>query len=326
MAHKQFTKNDIVWIEKYFIAGVKTPRIIEIMGKIQPVYDVINFFKEGGNSREFWQRRKENQSRRGRKRIELSIEDEAHIENRLRDNWSLDIIANRYKEDDSLPFPVKASTLYRRAKEGLFKLDLLPMKGKRKPNGHTEKRGKQSFTRNISERVTDHPNVKEEFGHIEGDTIVGAHHKSAVITLAERLTKMIITLKPISRSALSVGQRINEWLSELPVNLFKSITFDCGKEFSDWKDISNENDIDIYFCDPGTPSQRPLNENSNGILRRDGLYKKMDFNQVSEQFIQSVSAKRNHIPRKSLGYQTPVEAFFKEMAEEINPMMGFASL
>jgi len=326
MAHKQFTKDDIIWIEKYFLTGIKTPRIVEIMGKKQPVYNVINFLKAGGNARDFWKKRKKKQSRCGRKSIELSVEDEAHIENRLRDNWSLDVIANRYKEDDSLPYPVKATTLYRRAKEGLFKLELLPMKGKRKPNGHTEKRGKQSFTRNISERVEDHPDVDEEFGHIEGDTIVGAHHKSAVITLAERLTKMIITLKPTGRSALSVGQRINEWLSDLPVNLFKSITFDCGKEFSDWKNISNKNDIDIYFCDPGTPSQRPLNENSNGILRRDGLYKKMDFNQVSEQFIQSISAKRNHIPRKSLGYQTPVEAFFKEMAKGINPMMEFASL
>jgi len=326
MAHKQFTKDDIVWIEKYFLAGIKTPRIVEVMGKKQSVYNVINFFKEGGNYREFWQQRKKNQSRRGRKPIELSIEDEAHIENRLRDNWSLDVIANRYKEADSLPYPVKATTLYRRAKEGLFKLELLPMKRKRKPNGHTEKRGKQSFTRNISDRVEDHPDVDEEFGHIEGDTIVGVHHKSAVITLAERLTKMIITLKPTGRSALSVSQRINEWLANLPVNLFKSLTFDCGKEFSDWKDISNKNDIDIYFCDPGTPSQRALNENSNGILRRDGLYKKMDFNQVSEAFIQSVSAKRNHIPRKSLGYQTPVEAFFKEMANKINPTMEFASL
>ncbi|EGO8270602.1 IS30 family transposase, partial [Enterococcus faecalis] len=40
-----------------------------------------------------------------------------------------------------------------------------------------------------------------------------------------------------------------------------------------WKAISNQHDIDIYFADPGTPSQRPLNENSNGILRRNGLPK-----------------------------------------------------
>jgi IS30 family transposase len=221
---------------------------------------------------------------------------------------------------------MKSTTLYRRAKEGLFDLELLPMKGKRKPNGHTEKRGKQSFTRNISERKKDYPKVQEEFGHIEGDTIVGAHHKSAVITLAERLTKLIITLKPKSRSALNVGERINEWLRNLPINLIKSITFDCGKEFSDWKNISNQNDIDIYFCDPGPPSQRPLNENSNGILRRDGLYKKMDFNQVSEEFIQSVAAKRNYIPRKSLGYRTPVEAFLEEMVKQKDQVMNLASL
>ena len=59
-------------------------------------------------------------------------------------------------------------------------------------------------------------------------------------------------------------------------NLFKSITFDCGKEFSNWKSISNTNDIDIYFADPGTPSQRGLNEHSNGLLRKDGLPKEMD--------------------------------------------------
>ncbi|BDP96278.1 hypothetical protein EfmGK961_00940 [Enterococcus faecium] len=54
------------------------------------------------------------------------------------------------------------------------------------------------------------------------------------------------------------------------------------------------------FADPGTPSQRGLNEHSNGLLRKDGLYKAMDFNGVSETFIQSVASKRNHIPRKSL--------------------------
>ena len=82
----------------------------------------------------------------------------------------------------------------------------------------------------------------------------------------------------------------------------------------------------MYFCDPGTPSQRPLNENSNGILRRDGLYKKMDFNQVSEEFIQSVSVKRNYIPRKSLSYRTPVEAFLEEMAKRQDQVMTLPSL
>jgi len=327
MAHKQFNMDDIILIEKYDLAGVKTPRIVDIMGKKQPVYDIIKAFKLGHNSKTFWEQRKENQSRCGRKVIHLSQEDEAHIENLLREGWSLDIIANAHKTQTTFQsFKIGATTLYRRAKGGLFNKKLLPMKGKRKPNGHKEKRGRQSFTRNIAERKIDHPNVKIEFGHLEGDTIVGARHKSAVVTFAEPVSKMIFTLKPDSRKAKDVGHVINRWLKNLPKRFFKTLTFDCGKEFSNWKDIANENDIDIYFCDPGTPSQRPLNENSNGLLRRSGLPKEMDFNTVSEAFIQSVSDKRNRIPRRSLGFKTPIQVFIEEVYNNIGQGISLASL
>ncbi|TEA56864.1 hypothetical protein CWC53_12295 [Enterococcus faecium] len=112
-----------------------------------------------------------------------------------------------------------------------------------------------------------------------------------------------------SRQTIHKENKLNHWFESVPKNLFKSITFDCGKEFSNWKQISNANDIAIYFADPGTPSQRGLNENSNGLLRRDGLLKSMDFNSVDESFIQSVASKRNNIPRKSLNYRTPLEVF-----------------
>ena len=104
--------------------------------------------------------------------------------------------------------------------------------------------------------------------------------------------------------------------------MFKDKTFDThdlpmsGKEFSNWKKISNTNDISIYFADPGIPSQRGLNEHSNGLLCKDVLYKAMDFNGVSETFIQSVVSKRNHIPRKSLNYKTPLEVFLSYLADD----------
>ncbi len=145
------------------------------------------------------------------------------------------------------------------------------MQGKRKPNGHQERRGKQAFKRNNAERETDHASFETEFGHLEGDTIVGVHHKSAVITLVERLSKVIIALKPKGRKAIDIEKATNTWFQSIPKNLFKSITFDCGKEFSNWKIISNANDIDIYFAYPGIPSQRGLNKYSSGLLRKDGL-------------------------------------------------------
>lgn len=326
MAHKQFTMDDIILIEKYFHADIKTPRIVEVMGKKQPVYDVINFFKTGRNSREYWQLRKKKQSNCGRKQIELCAEDEAHIELLLRQDWTPDVICGRHQLEGKKPFPLSFSTLYRRIKEGQFNVKLLPMKGKRKSNGHKETRGKQAFTRNVAERQKDHPHVDEEFGHLEGDTIVGVKHKSAVVTLAERISKLIITVKPDGRRAIDIQQALDRLFQDIPSNLFKSIAFDNGKEFSNWKEIANEHDIDIYFCDPGTPSQRPLNEHSNGLLRRDGLPKEMDFNTVSEAFIQSVSTKRNLIPRKSLKYFTPLEVFLEKACEWAGQQINSSSL
>ncbi len=66
------------------------------------------------------------------------------------------------------------------------------MKGKRKPNGHKERLGEHSSKRNITKRTKNHPQFKEEFGNIQGDTIVGVHHKSAAIRLVKRLSKVLV--------------------------------------------------------------------------------------------------------------------------------------
>jgi len=83
------------------------------------------------------------------------------------------------------------------------------------------------------------------------------------------------------------------------------------KYLSHWKTLSNHHDISIFFADPGRPSQRGLNENSNGLLRRDGLHKQMDFNTVDQDFMSSVTDHSNHIPRKSLDYRTPWVVFLE---------------
>ncbi|BDP52837.1 hypothetical protein EfmJHP35_07610 [Enterococcus faecium] len=165
----------------------------------------------------------------------------------------------------------------------------------------------KQFTMSITfSNVVEH---EEEFGHLEGDTIVGIHHKRSFFLLRKKNTLKKDQLKVGPQTSLLAVQSEPSLVQSVPKNLFKSITFDCGKEFSNWKSISNTNDIDIYFADPGTPSQRGLNEHSNGLLRKDGLPKEMEFNQVNQGFISSVASKRNHIPRKSLNYQTPLEVF-----------------
>lgn len=165
----------------------------------------------------------------------------------------------------------------------------------------------------MRERADSYPDFKTEFGHQEGDTIVGEKNKSAVITLVEHCSKAIITLKTNGRKAADIEVSINQWLSQVPSHLFKSITFDCGKEFSNWKSISTAYDIDIFFADPGCPGQRGLNEHSNGLLKRNGLPKQMDFTNISQNYLSATADKRNRIPRKSLNYQTPYQVFLSYM-------------
>lgn len=123
-------------------------------------------------------------------------------------------------------------TLYRLSDIGIFDKMDFPCRGKRRSNGQKETHEKQAFRRGLRERADVYPDFKTEFGHLDGDTIVGEKHKSAVITLIERFSKAIITLKTNGRKASDIESSINQRLPHVPDHLFKSITFDCGKEFS----------------------------------------------------------------------------------------------
>lgn len=306
MTYSHLTTDELVLIESYYHNNQSTARISRLINRSrQTVHNVVMALNQGVTALEYYRQYKLNKKRCGRKKIILPVEQQDYIKEQISKGWTPDVIIGRAEQN----IDCSVRTLYRQFNEHLFDELLLPMKGKRKPNGHKERRGRQAFKRSIEERKIDHPLFKEEFGHLEGDTIVGIHHKSAIITLVERLSKVIITLKPEGRKAVDIETTLNQWFSSIPKFMFKSITFDCGKEFSNWKSICNRHDVSIYFADPGTPSQRALNENSNGLLRRNGLPKEMDFNLVDQKFVSAVADKRNRIPRKSLNYQTPLEAF-----------------
>ncbi|GAA4063792.1 IS30 family transposase [Amphibacillus indicireducens] len=313
MSYTHLTKTELIFIEEYYSIGLKGRQIAEKLNRgHEAIYRVIRQLKDGKTAIEIYLDYKKNKQKCGRKPIQLTQDEMEHINQKVAEGWTPDVIIGRKEKTISCGM----KTLYRLFEKGIFNQNKLPMKGKRKPNGHQEKRGKQAFKRGIDDRNQEHPNYQKEFGHLEGDTIVGRHHKSAVITLVERMSKCIIAIKPKGRKARDIETALNDWFQGIPKHLFKSIIFDCGKEFSNWKSISNDQDLDIYFADPGTPSQRALNENSNGLLRKDGLPKEMDFNSVTQTFISSVASRRNNIPRKSLNYQTPIECFMKHVNNE----------
>ncbi len=100
---------------------------------------------------------------------------------------------------------------------------------------------------------------------------------------------------------------------KLPQELYKSLTWDRGKEMADYKRFTLATDIKVYFCDPQNPWQRGTNENTNGLLRQ-YFPKGTDISDYSQVQLNAVARKLNERPRKTLSYQTPAEIFNQSVA------------
>jgi transposase, IS30 family len=144
-------------------------------------------------------------------------------------------------------------------------------------------------------------------GHWEGDLIMGTDNRSAIGTLVERTTRFLLLLHlPQGRTALSVEHAMRQAITALPDDLFRSITWDQGKEMSRHACFTVATGIPVYFCDPHKPWQRGSNENTNGLLRQ-YLPKGTDLSAHTADDLAGIARSLNTRPRKTLGYMTPSE-------------------
>ena len=144
-------------------------------------------------------------------------------------------------------------------------------------------------------------------GHWEGDLITGSKN-SYIATLVERHTRYVMLVKVADKGTDTVVSALIKQAKKLPTELYKSLTWDRGKELSDHRRFSLETDIDVYFCDPRSPWQRGSNENTNGLLRQ-YFPKGTDLSVYSQAHLNKVARQLNERPRKTLGFETPAERF-----------------
>ena len=161
-------------------------------------------------------------------------------------------------------------------------------------------------------------------GHWEGDLIIGLD-RSAIGTLVERSSRFTMLvhlpreagygLMPRTKNgpalagyaAVTMANALSKAVAKLPTLLWRSLTWDRGKELSDHVRFTAECGVKVFFADPRSPWQRGTNENTNGLLRQ-YFPKGTDLSRWSDQEIQAVALTLNNRPRKALGWKTPAEA------------------
>ncbi len=144
-------------------------------------------------------------------------------------------------------------------------------------------------------------------GHWEGDLLAGPRN-SCVATLVERHSRYVVLIKLQNRDTESVVSALIKQSRKLPRELYKSLTWDRGKELSDHRRFSMATNIAVYFCDPRSPWQRGSNENTNRLLRQ-YFPKGTDLSIYSQAKLNAVARQLNERPRKTLNYETPAERF-----------------
>ena len=186
----------------------------------------------------------------------------------------------------------------------------------RKPRGTVERRGRIPGMVNISERPAEVAD-RAVPGHWEGDLLVGEGGRSAVGTLVERTTRLVLLLHlEHGRSAPNVEKAMRRAITSLPREMRRSVTWDQGAEMSTHASFTLTTGIPIYFCDPHAPWQRGSNENTNGLLRQ-YLPKGTDLSKQSAADLKRIQRSLNDRPRKTLGYMTPSEAYSKVVAATV---------
>jgi IS30 family transposase len=238
----------------------------------------------------------------------------AYIERQLRQDHSPEQIAGRMKVD---PHYVGHTVSHERIYQHIWqnKNNGGDLHRHLRIAGHKKKRkryGKRDFRGQIPNRVgiEQRPKIvdnKNRIGDWEADTLIGRHHRGAVVSLVERKSQFTLLGQVTHKTAEAVQQQVVERLRPYRRRVH-TITTDNGREFSGHEAIADTLKAKVYFAQPYQAWQRGLNEQVNGLIRQ-YLPKKTDLRNVANDQLRFIMDRLNHRPRKTLGFKTPYEVF-----------------
>ena len=245
-----------------------------------------------------------------------------HVYNKLRCGWSPEQIAGRLRKDNDGETVICHETIY----QYIHGPD-----GKRRKlyeylvRHHRERRkwfGRHKYQRGIPDRTSIdlRPKVinqRKRFGDWEVDSVEGRAHKKGVHTFLERKTRHYQgkILENID-SECGIEAQLDTF-KVLPPKARRSATFDNGRENFNHTRLRIHLGMKTYFCDPNSAWQKGANEHFNGILRR-YIPKKTDLRTITQFELDTIIEEINNRPLKCLKYETPNEAFRRELKSITN--------
>jgi len=244
------------------------------------------------------------------KATKLTEELEEYMTQKLIQRWSPEQSSGRLKRDrrTSLSPETIDQFIAKDKRQGGSLHQYLRHQG----NPYKKRYGKTDYRGCIPGRVDidERPEVVDErsrIGDWEADLVIGKAHKGAIVTLAERCSRLYLAFPIVRKTADLTTQAITTLLADVKA-FVHTITYDNGREFNGQDHINDALECDSYFAKPYHSWERGLNENFNGLLRQ-YFPKSMKLDKVTEEEVLSAVNERNHRSRKCLGFKTPWEVF-----------------
>lgn len=236
----------------------------------------------------------------------------------LKEGWSPEQIAGRLQfESQSVRVSHETIYAYVYGPDGRSKqlARHLPSRRKNRRSRYARRPRGQVFPpdRSIHQRP-EHVKTRETFGEWEGDLMIfeRAQGKMNVASLVERKTRFAVLFRNNDRSSTHFINKLMGVMEPLPQTARRSITFDRGFEFREWRKLKPGIGTEAWFCDPQAPWQKGSVENLNKRARR-YLPRDAPVAALTNRDMKSICERLNGTPRKCLGWRTPTEAFREEL-------------
>jgi len=241
----------------------------------------------------------------------------SYVYDKLRCGWSPEQIAGRLKRDNGGQTVICHETIYHyvystEGKQKKLHEYLVRQHRRRRP-----RYGRCLYRRGIPYRVSialrpEEINNRSVFGHWETDVVEGKAHSGGIQSILERRTRFYDGRLLVNVDSEYGEKAQREMLIKYPPPARQSLTLDNGRENFNHHKLIRDLGINTYFCDPHCPWQKGSNENHNGVLRR-YIPKRTDLTTITQFELYSILEEINNRPRKCLGYETPAEAFKREL-------------